>query len=768
MNSKVKKTLAYMLCFSMIVSAGMTGVHSEEAPAEEDTSAADSADEAEEEEDDAEEEETPRTEEEAMALMTEVASNSNLKLYKNEDEGTIALEDLKTGKIWWSNPVDLETSNAKKSQKDELASGMTLIYGEPASRATTVQTSKAKGKFKMKDIPNGIEITYTYAGPGITIPVQLTLEEDCLKLYVDTSAIEEKNPSTVDGQLVTDLAFMTTFGAAGLDEDGYFVVPDGSGAVINFNNGKTGLKTYTGKVYGRDITAVKTTKQAVIQNVNLPMYGIVKGDSAMMVVASKGDTCASINSYVSNQNNTDYNSTYFDFELRTSDEYLMGGESNPLKVFEKRGILIPEIEIRYYPVSDNGEEVDYTDIAAKYRDYLIKEKGVEDKDLTDSSSLYVDLYGGTLKKESIAGLPVTVKESVTKFETAQYILETLNSNGVDDMVVTYNKYSSTNIGEKITDSFDPCSKLGGKSKFKDLMSYAESNNIKLYPSVDNQQFKTGNGYWNMTNTSIRVSNAYSQISVYDLAHGITNEYYSPLSLFTPASYNKAFTKLISSYNKNGVSNFAFGSLANTIYGDYGKKAVSREMAKGIVSDIYSSAKSSGSVLAENPAEYVLPYADYLTNVPVSSSKFDLFDYDIPFYQMVLHGVTPYASTAVNSEADISKQILTSLAAGSNLSFDFVGIEASDLKDTKLDCYYYAYYANWVNEASELYQLADKVLTPASDAAIVSYNISEDGDEIETVYDNGYTTVVNFAENTVKAGNETYSLADYIGEEVIGL
>ena len=49
MNSKVKKTLAYMLCFSMIVSAGMTGVHSEEAPAEEDTSAADSADEAEEE-----------------------------------------------------------------------------------------------------------------------------------------------------------------------------------------------------------------------------------------------------------------------------------------------------------------------------------------------------------------------------------------------------------------------------------------------------------------------------------------------------------------------------------------------------------------------------------------------------------------------------------------------------------------------------------------------------------------------------------------------
>lgn len=764
MHSKLKKSLAYILCFSMMLSAGAAGVYCEDAPEEEETSAAESAEEEEEEE----EKETPRTEEEAFALMTEVASNKNLKLYKNEDEGTIMLEDLKTGKKWWSNPVDLETSNAKKNQKEALASGMSLIYGEPANRSTTIQSSKGMGKFKMKDIPNGIEITYTFAGPGITVPVQITLEEDHMKLYVDTANIIEEHPSVLDGQLVTDLAFMTTFGAAGLEEEGYFVVPDGSGAVINFNNGKTGLKTYTGKVYGRDITAIKTTKQAVTESVNLPMYGIVKGDSAMMVVAAKGDACASINSYVSNQNNTDYNSTYFDFELRTSDEYLMGGESNPLKVFEKRGILVPEIELRYYPVSDGGNEVDYTDIAAKYREYLIKEKGVEDKDLTDSSSLYIDLYGGTLKTKSIAGIPVTVKEPVTKFETAQYILETLQSNGVDDMVVTYNNYNNDNIGEKIADSYNPASSLGGKSKFKDLMNYASANNIKLYPSVDNQQFKTGNGYWNMTNTSIRVSNAYSQISIYDLAHGIANEYYKPLSLFTPASYNRAFGKLVKNYSKKGVTNFAFGSLSNTIYGDYGKKAVSREMAKGIVSDIYSSAKANGSVLAENPAEYVLPYADYITNVPVCSSKFDLFDYDIPLYQTVLHGVIPYASEAVNSEADIDRHVLASIASGSNLSFDFVGIEASELKDTKLDKYYYAYYANWVNEAAGLYQLADKVLAPAADSTIVSYTVSEDGNEITTVYDNGYTTVVNFEKNTVKAGSDTYSLLDYIGEEVIGL
>ncbi|MBP1547094.1 MAG: hypothetical protein J6A37_10880, partial [Oscillospiraceae bacterium] len=431
MHSKLKKSLAFLMCFSMLMTTGAASVFSEDAP-EEETSASDKADDAEEEK----EEKAPRTEDEAFELMEEVDSNENMKLYMNKKEHTIMLEDLKTGKKWWSNPVDLQTSNAKKGQKNELASGLTLTYGAPADRATTILNNKAKGKTQMKKSGKAIEITYTFSEPGITVPVTISLEKDYMKLYVDTKAIVEENPSTVSGKLVTDLAFMTTFGAAGLEDEGYFVIPDGSGAIINFNNGKSGLKTYTGKVYGKDITAVKTQKQATTQNVSLPMYGIVKGDSAMMVVADKGDTCASINSYVSYQNNTDYNSTYFDFELRTQDEYLMGGESSPLKVFEKRGILIPEIELRYYPVSNEEKgEVDYTDIADRYRDYLINDKGVTDQDLTDKNSLYLDIYGATLKKKSIAGLPVTVKEPVTTFATTQYMLECLNNMGVDDMVV---------------------------------------------------------------------------------------------------------------------------------------------------------------------------------------------------------------------------------------------------------------------------------------------------------------------------------------------
>ena len=135
--------------------------------------------------------------------------------------------------------------------------------------------------------------------------------------------------------------------------------------------------------------------------------------------------------------------------------------------------------------------------------------------------------------------------------------------------------------------------------------------------------------------------------------------------------------------------------------------------------------------------------------------------------MVLHGVTPYSSTAVNGDADLDIASLKAIAAGSNIGFDLVGTEASELKDTKLDKYFYGYYENWVNEAAGLYKLADEVLSPAADSPIASYTVSEDGSEITTVYDNGYTTVVDLEKRTVKADGKTMKLTDYIGEEVIG-
>ncbi|MDE5859707.1 MAG: hypothetical protein K2H23_04910 [Oscillospiraceae bacterium] len=758
----MKKLLACLCCLAMMIPLCAVPASSDD----EDTSSDTSSEESEAIDPDEFELDEAKliTEEEAMEDMKLAVENNKLALYYNDKDITFALVDKNTNKIWWSNPINADASSGKSAQKQDLKSGMTLIFGEPSKRRTTTNNSKARSDTEMKATATGIEVTYDFDSAEIVIPVTYTLMDDYLALNVDLSKINEKSAD----KIATNLAFLTTFGAADTEEEGYFVIPDGSGAIINFNNEKAGYKVYQGKVYGSDITAIKTTKPATTQKVYLPMFGIVKGDSGMMVVADKGDTCATINAYVAGQKRTSYNSCYFDFEVRTSDEYLMGGDANPLRVFEKRGILVPEIEVRYYPVSNSDKsEVDYVDIASAYRDYLTASQGVTKSNAVDTNSLYVDFYGATLKTETVLGLPVTMQHKTTSFEDAQKILEQLKGYGVDNIVVQYNQWTTADIKEKIADKAKPASVLGGKSDFNKLMNYASANNITIYPAVDNLTFKSGGGYFTMTDTTIRVSNAYSRQIEYDLAHGVENKFYKSMSLLTPRKYGKMFTNLGKSYSKNGINNISVGSATTVIYGDYGKKSVSREMFKnnlqGYMADLQSSV---GSILADGANAYVLKYVDHISDVPLNSSRYDVFDVEIPFYQIVMSGLKPVSTTAVNGDAQISDLVLRAIASGSNLRFDFVAEEANELKDTRYDVLFYADSKYWVEDAAGCYKFANEALSGLSGVEITEYNILSD-DEIETVYANGTTTVVNLKDKTVTKNGSVISIYDYVEKEVIG-
>lgn len=762
MRNKIKRLIACICCAALILPmCGLTASSEDNAAEESSSSSSDS--EAVDMDDFAMNEEKKITDEQAMADMTLATENSKLALYYNEERAAFALEDKNTGRIWWSSPINADASAGKPPQIRELKSGVTLIHGEPSKRRTATNQSADKGKTKLTKSGDSIEVVYSFEKIGISIPVKYTLNDDYLSVSVDTSKIEENTADSI----AVELALHNAFGAAEYGEAGYFVIPDGSGALINFNNKKPSFKVYQGKVYGADITVVKDSKPYVTKNVYLPMYGIVKGDSGLMVVADKGDTCATINSYTTGQKKTSYNACYFDFELRTSDNYKMGGDATDLKVFEKRGILVPEIEVRYYPVSNaDKSEVDYIDIANSYRDYL-KSQGVERSAAADTSALYMDFYGATMKTETVVGMPVKMQHKTTSFSDAKKILEQLKGLGVENMVVNYNQWTTADTKEKISDKAKPSSLLGGNSDFKALMSYADSNGISVYPAVDNLTFKSGNGYFTVTDTAIRVSNSYSRQIEYDLAHGVENKFYKALSLLSPKRYEKVFKNLGSSYSKYGLQNISVGSATTVIYGDYGRNSVSREMFKYNLQGYMENLKGSvGSVLADGANAYVLKYVDHVSNVPLNSSRYDIFDVEIPFYQIVMSGMKPVSTTAVNGDAQIADLVLRAIACGSNLRFDFIAERANELKDTKYDVLYYADYEYWLEDAAACYKFADEVLKDTAGSEITAYTVRPNG-EIETTYANGVTTVVDLNSKTVTKNGTKYNMYDYIGKEVIG-
>lgn len=692
------------------------------------------------------------------------AENDNFRMIIDDRTAIIGIENKETGYIWWSSPMGATRDEiATPLLINELRSSSVLRYGVPERRSPNnyLRSNTDDCNITVSDIDGGVRVVYNYSKVGISYPVDYTIEDDHLKASLKVSEIEETNPANI----ITEVNLLGSFGAAPDDEDGYFVIPDGSGALVRFNNGKAVQKNaYTQKVYGSDVTAVPTKKSSVTEQVYLPVYGIVKEDNAMLVVASKGDSNAVLTASVSGQSNSSYNLCNFTFILRGTDTFYMSGTNKEeLTVFESGDIKSDDIELLYYPIAK--EDASYVDIAERYREYLIEEKGVANKTETDSAPMYVDLYGGTEKEKPVLGIPVTMKQSITSYSEAEEILTLLRDSGVDDMVVSYNNWTNDGIKNQIDADAKPSGTLGGKSDFKSLTNFMESNGIGFYPTSDNRDFYSGNGYYSFTSTAVRVSGAYSRIVSYDRAYGIPDGFKDNMSLLSPSLFSEVLGDIGTNYSDAGLNGISLANLTTSLYGDYGKKGISRYSAMNILTDCYGSidSKLSGGILADSANAYALPYVSHITGVPLNSSQFDMFDENIPFYQIVMHGLIPYSTTAVNGDADSETLLLMAAATGSNLYFDMLYEETSTLKDTEFDIYYYANYENWISTASAEYKLIASVLSGVSDCTITDYQVSDDDNLITTTYSNGTVIKVDLAGKTIDCDGTVYDLNEYAEE-----
>lgn len=693
-----------------------------------------------------------------IGVYRQCAENDSYIMLVDDRLGNLGLKNKATGYIWWSAPLGAARDKvATPLLVNELRSSNTLRYGIPSKRSNNnvLRSGTDDCEISVSDTKGGVKVNYNYKKAGFSFPVVYTLEKDCLKASLKVSDIKEPK----DEKIATEVTLLNSFGAASDKEDGYFVIPDGSGALVRFNNNRTmDTNAYRQRVYGNDITVVPTSRGAVTEQIYLPVYGIVKEDNAMLVVASKGDSNAYLSAQVSKQSNSSYNLCNFTFILRGTDTfYMSGNNADKLTVFENGDIISDDIELRYYPIAKEG--ADYVDVASRYRQYLIEEEGVEPK--TSGAAMYLDLYGGTLKKKPVLGIPVTMKQSVTRYDEALEILTELRDKGVDDMVVSYNGWTNDGIKRKVDTGASPSGKLGGKSDFRKLTDFIDDSGFEFYPASSNRDFYSGNGYYSFTSTCVRVSGSYSRIVSYDRAYGIPDGFKKNMSLLSPSYFSEVYSKAAKSYSKAGLSGIAVDNAASSLYGDYGKKNISRYKAMTIAEETFDSLSGGldNGFIADGANAYALPYISHITNVPLSSSRFDIFNEDVPFYQIVMHGLVPYSTTPVNGDADPTTLLLMAAATGSRLSYDMIYNETSKLKDTDYDIYYYANYHYWADTAAEQYKLLAPLLGSIGDSTITGYGVSDDGDLITTTYSNGTVVKVDLAAKTVSYGGTTVSLAD---------
>ncbi len=725
------------------------------------------------------------TDEEALARSTLVAENANLALYLDQEFERIGVLVKESGYVHWSNCVNAMTDEVidKPALRQNRLSNLAVKYGNATDLITSsflysYRQSTSKENTEYEVIDNGVKITYNMKDAKAKVPVYFMLEEDHLYVYVETSEIKETagyntsaadEESTQDIIVLTDISIAPFMSAAGVDDNGYMFVPDGSGAIINLNNGKGNYTAYKQDIFGRDITQVKEVAPDEMEKAYLPVMAMVKGSNGLVMIASDGETHAQANASVSYAKNdtSSYNNCYFTFTIRSTDNYYMTGDSATIIVFEQGdgSIQVPRVGVKYYPITSDEETVTYGEIAEVYRNYLVEEEGLTAKTEAGSAPLYVDFFGGTLKPVSILGIPIDVKTAYTTFEQAIELVSELKGLGVEDMVVSYNDWSNASMSSKIDTANSVASCLGGKGDFKDLMEYLANENFGFYANITGNTFKSnGNGFTTLFDTAYRVSKSYARPYVYNIAYGTPEAGIAP-ALLAPKSISKLSAKVVKNFGKLDVPGAGLGEISSVLWSDFStKNRTNRCMTADYIVEYYKAVReTTGKVIADAPNAYLIPYVDAINNLTLQSSQFKIVDADVPFYQMVLHGYVEYATEAINASADSNELFLKAIAAGSNIHYDFIYEPSTKIVNTDYVKLFYAPYEGWLEEAAAQYKLANEVLSTVSDATISEYK--QDGSVITTTYSNGVVTKVNLETGDITANGKTYNLADYLDKEV---
>lgn len=769
MQKMRKKLLSAALAAVIAVSAVQVPAWSEESPAEIADGAAAPAEEAVPAEGDF------VSEEEAFAAMTKQAENGGLALYVDTKAYTFMVENTKTGQRWWSSFYN--TDPGQKVQVSRRSTLMTVeVVGTESKAMESSRAYDSNVKKSLSKIDNGIRIDFTFNKYEMEIPLEIVLNDDgTFTATVPTEQIKENRPENDEegntGYQLISIHILENLGGTDRSSDGMMIVPDGSGAVINYNNGALAgdNNTFEAVVYGRDMAVGLLNAEPVEEQVTMPVMGRItrgeQGDNGLVMIATNGDEFSTVHAAVTGQNVTDLNNCWFEFMVRTTDKYFMGAQNEPLTVYESNGIKSGDVSVTYYPIA--GENLSYTDVSKVYRDYLTDVIGVQKKAVDNSVPFYLTLYGGTIKTQSILGFPADIQTTATTYKQALEIIKALEERGVSNIKVIYEDFNEAGITSKIAASFEYSSKLGGKKDYQELSSYIASQGYEIFPSCDIMEFeRSGNGYSFTLNASKQITNSYATQTPFELAFGLPHLTKDSWTILSPYYFTDLFTKLSTSFKQEGATGISLNQASYKLYSDFsrtnaeGRKYFVRSDAKKILEEGYQKLGDSGlKILSENANQYLIKYSDYIKDVPLYSSNYDIIDYDIPFAQMVLHGLVPYTTKAINKSANASKLRLMSIVTGTPVQYEMMYTNPNKFTDSEYDSLYYTGYSGWLDIAAGEYKLFNDVMSGVSGCEITDYERLNDS-EFQSTFSNGTTIYVNLDTEEIRVNGNSYQLGDY--------
>jgi len=604
---------------------------------------------------------------------------------------------------------------------------------------------------------NGIASSGASDRPTFTIPIEYRLEGDSLSAKIAVGQIEESA-----GYRIRMINLLSFFGAAGGDEQGYMLVPDGTGSLIYLNNGKIKDEVYAQRVYGDDQNDNSGRRGQVAQSARLPVFGLKSGDHAWFAEIDRGEAIAGINADINGRNNS-YNNLFASFAIRGEDwlELYKGTTVEEIQLLTDERFE-GDIQVRYSFLS--GEEADYSGMAKLYRSHL-EQEGVL-KPLEDEGELpfYLSMLGAVDKRKSFLGIPYKGLIAMTTFDEAGDIADKLKADGISNVQMRYQGWFNKGLNHRAPAKVKADSLLGGNSGIRELADKLEAMGGKLYPDVAFQHVSRDDGSFSPSADAARfVTREEAMRTPYNRAFNTMDYDLGTFYLLSPAKLPYYVNKFVGSYGKLDHDAVSLRDLGGLLHADYRtSRTVFRDTAKHIVTEQLGKLEEAyPNILASGGNAYALRYADHLVEVPMSSSKFNITDEEVPFYQLVLHGYKDYAGSPVNlsDDQDLQSQLLRAIELGAAPHFLWSHDASSKLKFTAYDVMFSTEYTAWYDQAVDMYKQASEVLSGLR-AQRIDEHIRHEQGVVEVKYENGVSVYVNYTDRPVTVNGIAIAAQNY--------
>jgi|GEM_PF-548487 len=688
------------------------------------------------------------------------AEDDDLELYVEESTLAIAVRVKENGYVYSSydfNDVTLETKS--EAVKNPIKSGISIdayySTGTPVTKSFLDKKTNSDGsttryaQAQILNITNGVKMLVDFSETEFQIrfEVNVTIENGQLVVFIPVTSIEEYNPNLFSYDyrdqyyLLKEIQVFPYFGSTRGEDDGYAVIPDGSGMIVNFDSVPESKGVFDLALYGDDLGYMNPTISFRVQSVNniarltMPIFGVVHdvGNTGFVAIAEQGSTYAIMN-YSSATVVNSYHRMFFSYRYRDSyrqsqsranaDQYRISFQEN-----------VNDIDVLQRYIFLTGSDASYVGVAKAYRDYLINLN-----EFTDSVSktyaqtpIKIDFIG----TEITTGILVDQIVGITQYKEMKSIIQALQNDGYTELVTALKTYNKSDYGYDI----NLASSMGTKREFEDYLSYLSDNDIEFSYYLDYTR--------NYDDYSTKHAQTLSKNDIYQLEYSAMNiiHYVNDTSFYL--GYAEDDLKILQKY---GITNVAIAGLDRAIYTSYDKTI--RSSYENIIDinqmlEFYETNGISANIYL--PDAYAYKYLNEYYNSPLSSSEYTVQSAAIPLIELVLSGSVDFYSDYLNFISDESFSLLRLVEFGVYPSFILTGGSTYNLKDTNSSNVYISQYDVLKDRISTYYQFVSTGLNATMGQEMINHQYVSNGVVLVT-YSNGTQIILNYNK----------SVYDYLG------